>query len=81
MGSWGRVRMQQYDSWQTGQSHICMQIKQEEQLGSKTEHVTQGSSVGKESLKTSGCKNLWGLKRQEKLQASQESLLERPTGS
>ena len=32
-----------------------------EQLGSETDHETQGSSWGKESLKNSGCKNLWGV--------------------
>ena len=36
---------------------------------------------GKESFKTSGCKNLWGLRQWEKLPPSQDSLLERPTGS
>ena len=30
-------------------------------MGSETDHTIQGSSMGKESLKTSGCKNLWGL--------------------
>ena len=42
-------------SWQTGISHICLQISQEEQLGSKTEqdHATQGSSAGNQSLKSS----------------------------
>ena len=38
-----------------------MQISQEEQLGSETNHTTQGSSAGKESLKTSGCKNPMGI--------------------
>ena len=28
--------------------------------GEETNLATQGSSTGKESLKTSGCKNLWG---------------------
>ena len=36
---------------------------------------------GKESFKTSGCKNLWGLWWWEKLPVSQKSPLERPTGS
>ena len=58
-----------------------MQINREEQLGSKTDHTTQGSSKGKESLKTCGCKNLWVLYQREKLPASQESSLERSTGS
>ena len=35
------------DSWQTGWSHTRMRINWEEQLGSKTDHTTQGSSVGK----------------------------------
>ena len=43
--------------------------------------ATECSSMGKESFQTSGCKNMWGLRWPEKLQASQESSLERPTGS
>ena len=66
--------------WQTGWSHFCKQINWEE-LGSEIDCATQGSTTGKESLKSSGCKNLWELQQQEKLPASQESLLERPTGS
>ena len=31
----------------SGQSHICMQINQEEQMESKTDRATQGSNVGK----------------------------------
>ena len=38
---------------QTGRSHICVQINREEQLGSETDHTTQGSSLGKQNLKTS----------------------------
>ena len=34
-------------SWWTRWSHICMQINQEEQLGSETDHAKQNSSVGK----------------------------------
>ena len=48
----------QGSGWQTRQSHTCMQINQEEQLGSERDCTTQGSSMGKESLKTSGCKTL-----------------------
>ena len=33
--------------WQTGQSHIQVQINWEEQLGSETDCGTLGSSVGK----------------------------------
>ena len=33
--------------WQTGQSHIHVCISQEEQLGNKTDHETQGSGVEK----------------------------------
>ena len=33
-------------------SQICMKINQEEQLGSKTDHITWASSTGKESLET-----------------------------
>ena len=61
-------------------SHIRLRMKWEEQLGRETDCTTQGSSVGKEDLKTSGCKNLWGLPQWDKLSASPESLLERPTG-
>ena len=71
------ARQQLEDQW----SHICMQINWQEQLGSETDHTTQGSNMGKESLKTSGCKNLQGLQKWERLPASQESSLERPTGS
>ena len=34
--------------WQTRWSHICIQINWEEQLGSKTDHTTQGSSMEKQ---------------------------------
>ena len=43
-GSW---RTRQGGSLQTGQSHICVQINQEEQLGTETGRTTQGSSTGK----------------------------------
>ena len=42
----------QGNGWQTRQSHICMQINQEEQLGSDTDHATQVSNMGKIKLKT-----------------------------
>ena len=71
MDSQGKEDAWQGGGWQTRLSHI--RINQEGQLGSETDHTTQGSSVGKESLKTSGCKNLWGLWQEEKLPASQES--------
>ena len=54
-GSW---QTGQRSSWWSGWSHICMRINREEQLGSKTDCATQGSSKGKESLKTSDCKIL-----------------------
>ena len=34
-----------------GGSHICVQINQEEQLGSETDCTTQGSSVGNKASK------------------------------
>ena len=34
-------------SWRNGWSHICMWINWEKQLGSETDHTTQGSSAGK----------------------------------
>ena len=40
-------------SLQTGQSHIHMQINQEEQLGSEIDCAIQGSSMGEKSLKAS----------------------------
>ena len=61
-------------------SNICVHINQGEQQASETDRATQGSSVGKESLKTSDWKNLWGLQWWEKLPASQEGSLERPIG-
>ena len=38
-----------------------MWINWEEQQGNKTDHTTQGSSMGKKTFKTSGWKNLWEL--------------------
>ena len=32
--------------WQSGQSHICVWINQEERLASETDHGTKGFSVG-----------------------------------
>ena len=51
----GREDSQQGSGWwtgrdgglQTGQSHIHVQINQEEQLGSENHHTTQSFSVGK----------------------------------
>ena len=75
MGNPGGEDSRQGDSMWTnkvaaGGSHICVQINQEEQLGSEIDYATQGSCVGKESLKTSGCKNLWVLQQGKKLPAS-----------
>ena len=81
MGNQGGKDSWQSSGWRTRWSHICVQINQEKQLGNKTDCITQGSSKGKISLKTSDCKNLWGLLWQKKLPVSQESSLERPTGS
>ena len=91
MGSWGGEGRQQGGCggpgnqgsglW-TGWPSICILINPEEQLGSETDHTAQSSSVGeKKSLKTSDCKILWRLWWWEKLPASQESSLERSTGS
>ena len=79
-GSQGRKDAWQCCGWWTRWSHICVWINLEEQLGSETDCATQCSSLGKRASK-SGCKNLWRLQQQEKLPASQESLLERSTGS
>ena len=81
MGSHSRENVQQGSGWWTRKTNIRVWINQEEQLGSKTNHTTQGSSMGKQSLKTSGYKNLWGLWLREKLLVSQESPLEGPMGS
>ena len=62
MGNQGRDDAWQGSSWWTrhvrqqltGWSYICMEINWEEELGSKTDHVTQGSSVGGKKLQ-----NLW----------------------
>ena len=35
---------QERQCWQTGRSHICVQINREEQLGSETDRRAQGSS-------------------------------------
>ena len=37
----------QGNGWQTRQSHICMQINQEEQPGGETNCATQDAYVGK----------------------------------
>ena len=75
-GWWTR----QGSDWQSRWPHICMWINREEQLGSETDHTTQGSSTRKASKPLTE-KNLWGLRWQEKFPASQKSSLKRPTGS
>ena len=42
----GRMGRQGSGLW-TGQPYICVWINQEKQLGSETDHATQGSSEGK----------------------------------
>ena len=51
-----------------------MRINQGEQLQRETDYAIQDFSPGKQILKTSGCKNLWGLQQREKRPASQEFL-------
>ena len=46
-GQLGREDSQQGGSWWSRQSHIWVWINQEEQLRSKTDGITQGSSAGK----------------------------------
>ena len=46
-GSHGRKDVRQSRGWLIGQSYIGVQISQEEQLGSKTNRATQGSSARK----------------------------------
>ena len=71
------------DSRQGGiwRSHIHVQINQKEQLGSKTDSVTQGSNAGNKTSKPLVVRSCGGLGWWEKLPASPESLLERPMGS
>ena len=45
--SQGGEDSQQDSGWWSGWSHICVQINQEEQLGSETDHTTQSYSLGK----------------------------------
>ena len=52
MGSWGQKGHVEGGGWKTRQSHICIRINWEGQLGMETDYATQGSSAGKESLKT-----------------------------
>ena len=67
-GSQGGEDPWQGSDWQTRWFHIGVQISQEEQLGSETDHTTQGSSGGKESLKTSVCKTCGDCYRERKSQ-------------
>ena len=46
-GSQDREDLQQGSGWRTRQSHICMLINWEEQLGNDIDRATQGSTVGK----------------------------------
>ena len=64
--------------WEVPHLHVD---KLGEQLGSETDQATQGTSTGKQSLKTTDLRNLWGLRWGKKLTASWEKSLERPTGS
>ena len=77
MGSWSTEdtqARQQLADWVVPHLHA----NREEQLGSETDLVTQGSNAGKESLRTSGCKNLRGLLWQEKLKSHRRVCLEGP---
>ena len=53
------------DTWQGSgphrPSHICAQINQDEQQGSKTDLKTQDFNAGNYRLKTPGCKNSVGV--------------------
>ena len=51
MGSLDREDSWQVGSWQSGWSHICMWVNQEEQLWSETDCTTQGSSAGNKDSK------------------------------
>ena len=58
--------------------HVC---KLRGTTGERDRRSNPGFQSQEESFKTSVCKNLWGLQQWEKLPVSQESSLERPTGS
>ena len=47
MGSWGGDHAQQGSGWRARWSHICMWINWEEELGSKADGTTLGSSEEK----------------------------------
>ena len=81
MGSWGRRGQVVRGRLEDRVVPHLLKINWEKQVGRETDHATLGSSMRKESLKISDYKNLWGLRQQEKLPASQESSLERPTWS
>ena len=60
--------------------HSCVE-KPGGTTGEQDKPCNPGFQRGEIKPQTSGCKNLWELQLQEKLPASQESLLEKPTGS
>ena len=64
-----------------GSPTICMQINWENNLGVRQATHPRVPVWGNKASKPVTEKNLWGLRRQEKLPVSQESTLERPTGS
>ena len=62
---WLEDRGKQGSGWQSGRSYICMQMNQEEQLGSETDHATQHSSTGNKASKPLNEKICggWGSRR------------------
>ena len=50
-GRWGGEDSQQGGGWWTRKSHICVWIGREDQLGSETDHATQGSAPGNKASK------------------------------
>ena len=79
MGSQGKEDKQQGSGgwW----SHIHVLITRRNNWGVRQTTQPRVPAQEKKSFKTSDYKNLWGLWWWEKLPASQESSLERPTGS
>ena len=61
MDSWGEEDSWQGGGWWTRKSHIHVWINGEEQMGNESDCTAQGSSMGKESLRTSGCKKAVGV--------------------
>ena len=84
-GSWDREDKRQGSGWRMGEAaagvpHLCVD-KLGGTTGERDRPRNPGFQHGKRKPQNFDCKNLWGLRQWEKLPTSQESTLERPTGS